>query len=233
MITEAVTKGLDKNAEMKDSGIEWIGEIPKHWEMKKIKDITIKSERGTSPIYTDDDTQAKVVNQATFSQGLFDKTNIRFSKISAKSSKGLLIKNDVLIASTGGGVLGKTHYFNQYDEYVADGHVTILRTNPEIQSSKIIYYFFSSKFELINGLLAKGSTNQTELQAELLKNFKIPASKIDEQNEIADYLDKKTATIDEAIMAKEKQLEILEEYKKSLIFEYVTGKKEVEDDGTI
>lgn len=233
VITEAVTKGLDKNAEMKESGIEWIGEIPKHWEMKKIKDITIKSERGTSPIYTDDDTQAKVVNQATFSQGLFDKTNIRFSKISAKSSKGLLIKNDVLIASTGGGVLGKTHYFNQDDEYVADGHVTILRTNPEIQSSKIIYYFFSSKFDLINGLLAKGSTNQTELQAELLKNFKIPASKIDEQNEIADYLDKKTVTIDETISAKKKQLETLEEYKKSLIYEYVTGKKEVEDVGTI
>lgn len=233
LITEAVTKGLDKNVEMKDSGIEWIGEIPEHWEIKKIKDITIKSERGTSPSYTEDDTKSKVVNQATFSRGTFDKNNIRFSNIPAKTSKGLLKSNDVLIASTGGGVLGKTHYFQEQEEYVADGHVTILRTNPAIQNSKIIYYIFYPNFDLINGILSKGATNQTELQADLLKNFKLPVSSIDEQEQIVDYLDKKTKIIDEAISAKQKQLEILEEYKKSLIYEYVTGKKEVEDVGTI
>lgn len=233
VITEAVTKGLDKNVEMKDSGIEWIGEIPEYWEIRRIKDITIKSERGTSPTYTEDDTKSKVVNQSTFSRGIFDKNNIRFSNIPTKTSKGLLKSNDVLIASTGGGVLGKTHYFQEQDEYVADGHVTILRTNPAIQNSKIIYYFFYPNFDLINGILSKGATNQTELQADLLKNFKLPVSSIDEQEQIVDYLDKKTKIIDEAIAAKQKQLETLEEYKKSLIYEYVTGKKEVEDVGTI
>lgn len=227
VITEAVTKGLDKNVEMKDSGIEWIGKIPKHWETKAVKSITTKSERGTSPSYVEDSTGSKVVNQATFSQGFFDISNIRFSNIPAKASKGLLEKNDVLIASTGGGVLGKTHYFVEDDEYVADGHVTILRTNPLIQNSKILYYIFSVNFELINGLLAKGSTNQTELQSGWLKNFRVPCPPIEEQKQIADYLDKKTKSIDEAIEGKQKQLETLEEYKKSLIYEYVTGKKEV------
>ena len=228
VITEAVTKGLDKNVEMKESGIEWIGEIPKHWDLKTIKSLTIKSERGTSPSYVDDNTQAKVVNQATFSQGFFDKTNIKFSKIPASQSKGLLQKKDVLIASTGGGVLGKTYYFIENDEYVADGHITILRTDPSIQHSKILYYILSVNYELINGLLAKGSTNQTELQSEWLKNFKLPYAPIDEQNRIVAYLDGKCKLIDESISIKQKQLETLEEYKKSLIYEYVTGKKEVE-----
>lgn len=184
IITEAVTKGLDKNVEMKDSGIEWIGKIPKHWETKAVKSITTKSERGTSPSYVEDSTGSKVVNQATFSQGFFDISNIRFSNIPAKASKGLLEKNDVLIASTGGGVLGKTHYFVEDDEYVADGHVTILRTNPLIQNSKILYYIFSVNFELINGLLAKGSTNQTELQSGWLKNFRVPCSRLKNKNKL-------------------------------------------------
>lgn len=227
LITEAVTKGLDKNVEMKDSGIEWIGEIPKHWNLKTIKSLTIKSERGTSPSYVDDSTQAKVVNQATFSQGFFDKSNIKYSKIPASQSKGLLQKEDVLIASTGGGVLGKTHYFIENEEYVADGHVTILRTDLFLQISKILYYIFSVNYDLINGLLAKGSTNQTELQSEWLKNFKVPYAPIDEQKVIVSYLDNKCKIIDQTISLKQKQLQSLEEYKKSLIYEYVTGKKEV------
>lgn len=227
VITEAVTKGLDKNVEMKDSGIEWIGEIPKHWSIRTIKSITTKSERGTSPSYVDDNTKSKVVNQATFSQGVFDKSNIKYSIIPASQSKGLLQEGDVLLASTGGGVLGKTHYFMENDEYVADGHVTILRTNPAIQNSKILFYIFSTNYDLINGLLAKGSTNQTELQSEWLKSFKVPYAPIEEQIRIVNYLDEKCKLIDDSISIKQKQLETLEEYKKSLIYEYVTGKKEV------
>ena len=75
--------------------------------------------------------------------------------------------------------------------------------------------------------MAKGSTNQTELQSEWLKNFKVPCPSVYEQNEIVSYLDPKCDLIDSAIYKKQKQLETLEEYKKSLIYEYVTGKKEV------
>lgn len=229
VITEAVTKGLDKNVEMKDSGIEWIGKIPKHWEIKNIKNLTLKSERGTSPSYIEDDTKSKVVNQATFSQGFFDKSNIKYSKIPTNNSRGLLKKGDVLIASTGGGVLGKTHFFIEDGEYVADGHITILRTDSLEQNSKILYYIFSVNYELINGILAKGSTNQTELQSEWLKSFKVPYAPIEEQIRIVNYLDEKCKLIDDSISLKKKQLETLEEYKKSLIYEYVTGKKEVKD----
>ena len=73
-----------------------------------------------------------VVNQATFSKGFFDTSKIRYSTKPAATSRGLLKKGDVLLASTGGGVLGKTYYFDEEETYVADGHVTVIRTKPEL-----------------------------------------------------------------------------------------------------
>ena len=227
IITETVTKGLDRDASMKDSGIEWIGEIPERWTLKKIKHVTEKSERGTAPSYVEDSNQVKVVNQATFSQGFFDSSNLRYSDVPIEKSKGLLYKDDVLIASTGGGVLGKAHYFEQEGVYVADSHVTILRTNDRDFNSKYLFYIFDSNYDLINGVLAKGSTNQTELQSEWLKNFFVPSPSILEQNEIVKYLDRLMINIEDIINQKQAQIQSLEEYKKSIIYEYVTGKKEV------
>lgn len=227
IITEAVTKGLDRDVPMKDSGIEWIGEIPEHWTLKKIKHVTEKSERGTAPSYVEDSNQVKVVNQATFSQGFFDSSNLRYSDVPIEKSKGLLYKDDVLIASTGGGVLGKAHYFEQEGVYVADSHVTILRTNDRDFNNKYLFYIFDSNYDLINGVLAKGSTNQTELQSEWLKNFFVPSPSILEQKEIVKYLDRLMINIEDIINQKQAQIQSLEEYKKYIIYEYVTGKKEV------
>lgn len=89
VITQAVTKGLDPNVQMKDSGIEWIGEIPETWKTIKIKYLVDKLERGTAPKYTEL-YETQVVNQATFSKGFFDKSNMRYSTIPASQSRGLL-----------------------------------------------------------------------------------------------------------------------------------------------
>ena len=119
---------VTRYADMKDSGVEWIGKIPSHWETIKVKYIANKLERGTAPDYTEEELQ-KVVNQATFSKGYWDEENIRYSKIPGSESRGLLVKEDVLLASTGNGVLGKVYYFDINGEYVADGHVTIIRSD--------------------------------------------------------------------------------------------------------
>lgn len=117
--------------ELYDSGVEWIKQIPVSWGLQKLKYLTTKCERGTAPDYTDD-VAIMVVNQATFSKGFFDTSNIRYSTKPAATSRGLLKKGDVLLASTGGGVLGKTYYFDEEETYVADGHVTVIRTKPEL-----------------------------------------------------------------------------------------------------
>lgn len=229
VITEAVTKGLDKNIEMKDSGIEWIGEIPKHWELVKLKHIAEKISKGISPKYVEQQI-TPVVNQATFSNGVF---NYDLKYCSDKPiGEGLLKKDDVLLATTGGGVLGKTYLFEEEGNYLASTDVAYLRFKNK-NLSKLVYYILSVNYELLNGVYGKGSTNQTHLQMNMLSNMEIPITDLEELNQIIQAIDEKCSYIDGAIAAKQKQLETLEEYKKSLIYEYVTGKKEVEDVGTI
>lgn len=206
---------------MKNSGIEWIGNIPDNWKVKKLKYIANKIERGTSPNYTDA-IATKVVNQATFSKGYFDSSNIKYSTIPAKQSKGLLVKGDVLLASTGGGVLGKTFYFNQNNTFVADGHVTIVRTNVTNCVSKFIYYIFSINYDNFNVLMARGSTNQIELQRSILSNMQLPVPPIEEQKKIVEFLDEKCGEIDALIADIKIQIESLEQYKRSVITEAVT-----------
>lgn len=225
IITKAVTKGLNPNVPMKDSGIPWIGKMPENWKLEKIKFLCKKIERGTTPNYTDAPL-TRVINQATFSKGFFDTKNIKYSTKNAQTSRGLVKKGDVLIASTGGGVLGKVFYFNQSGIYVADSHVTILRTNDKYKS-KFAYYVLSVNYDLINGLMAQGSTNQIELQRNLLANFYFPVPNLKSQKEIIAFLDNKCSNIKEIINSKKQELTNLNQYKQSIIYEYVTGKKQV------
>lgn len=223
VITEAVTKGLDKNAAMKDSGIEWIGDIPKHWEVIKLKYEAEKIAKGISPKYVEEEL-TPVINQATFSKGYFD-NNLNYCS-DKPIGDGLLQKNDVLLATTGGGVLGKCFFFEEDGKYLASTDVAFIRCKDKAVA-KFIYYIFSVSYQLFNGIYAKGATNQTHLQMNMLSNMQLPLPSDKELEDIILFLDKMSGKIDDAIAGKQKQLETLEEYKKSLIYEYVTGKKEV------
>jgi type I restriction enzyme S subunit len=227
LITETVTKGLERNVEMKDSKVNYIGEIPISWDVQTLKYEVTKYDRGTSPDYTEEE-MTPVVNQATFSKGFFDTTNIRYSTKTAKNSRGYLKKGDVLLASTGRGVLGKTYYFNEEGTFVADGHVTVIRTKNELDS-KYLYYYFSVNYETFNEIMAEGSTNQTELQRDLLGLMQIPFPSLPEQQAITSFLDSKCKKIDDMLELKTKQLAVVNQYKNSRIYEYVTGKKRIKE----
>lgn len=206
---------------LQDTKISWINKIPKHWSVKKLKYLASKIERGTSPDYTDEE-MTRVVNQATFSRGFFDNSNIRFSTKPAETSRGLLQQGDVLLASTGGGVLGKTHLYQENETYVADSHVTIIRVLRELLNPEYLYFYLYVNYDTINAMLAVGSTNQTELQRELLANMKIPLPPLDEQVTIAAHLRKKCTEIDALIADVQAQIDVLEQYKRSVITETVT-----------
>lgn len=227
IINDAVTKGINKDVEYRDSGIDWIGEIPKYWTIERIKNITKLASRGVTPIYTDKKL-TKVVNQSTFSKGYWDIINVRYTEVSPLDCRGVLKPKDVLLASTGGGVLGKVYYYTENDLFIADSHVTILRCNDKI-ISKYLYYHFLVKYDLINGLLAQGATNQIELQSLSLKNFKLPIPPIMEQQQIVAYIEKEIDKIDRTIDLYKRQIELIKEYRTSLIASAVTGKIDVRD----
>lgn len=226
VIMEKVTKGLEPNVEMKNSGIEWVGEIPHDWNKIKIKYATIEIKKGISPDYTEAE-KTKIINQATFSKGFFDIENIRFANDDFNKSKGKVQRNDVLLATTGGGVLGKTYYFDEEGEFLASTDVAYLRVDTSKLLAKFLYYCMTINYIMFNDLMANGSTNQTHFDMPSLFNMFLPLPNIKTQNIIIDYLDKKCLEIEDIITKKKQQLEILNQYKKSTIYEYVTGKKEV------
>lgn len=204
IINHVVTHGLNPNVKMKDSGIEWIGEVPEHWEVKRMKDICDYISRGSTPDYVDEDYQ-KVMNQGTFSKGWIDESNIRYTKVGKSGAH--IKKGDLLMASTGGGVLGKILYFDSIDEnYYADSHVTIMRNSKGINSMKFLFYHFSLRFDEINATMTKGSTNQTELQRYELLSHKVAIPPLPEQHAIATYLDDKCAKIDTILSNLNKQI---------------------------
>jgi len=224
IITKAVTKGLNPDVEMKDSGIEWIGKIPKSWSVTKIKYSTKQIAKGISPNYTELE-KTKIINQATFSKGYYDTKKQRYANDDFVISKGKVKKNDILLATTGGGVLGKTYYFQEDGEYLAATDVAYLRVDESYLSSKFLYYCLSVNYDMFNAIMANGSTNQTHLDMQALSNMYVAQPSINEQRAIINTLDDINSKIDGIIQNKNRQLKTLDQYKQSFIFEYVTGKK--------
>ena len=188
--------------------------------MMRIKEICDYVSRGSTPDYIDE-SPYKVMNQASFSKGYIDESKQRFT---SKISQGANIrKGDLLMASTGGGVLGKVFYFDSDDEsFYADSHVTIMRDSRGRNLMKYLYYAFSLKYDEINATLVKGSTNQTELQRNYLLAYELEMPSTIEQQRIVDYLDEKTRAIDARISVLEKKSDAYTRLKASVINRAVT-----------
>jgi type I restriction enzyme S subunit len=225
MINRAVTRGLDEHVKLKDSGVEWIGTIPEHWEVKRIKELCSFVSRGTTPDYVDDG-EYKVMNQAVFSTGNLNHKVVRCSSYMKPDSQ--IKKGDLLIASTGGGVLGKLYFFDDEDtDFYADTHVTIVRNDKGSFYVKFLFYLLSCQFDMINACMAKGSTNQTELQRDSLISYELAIPPLGEQQAIIVYLDMKCAKIDATIANIDKQTDALKRLKRSLINEVITGQRAI------
>lgn len=226
LIKEAVTKGLDKNVEMKDSGIEWIGEIPKHWEVSKVKHNMLRKENRNPgdmkilSVYREYGVIPKDSRDDNHNRTSLDTSNYKY------------VKPDYLVINKMKAWQGSMGV-SSYEGVVSPAYFIYTFTNDSILPCYIHNLFrivYIDEFKRISGGIREG---QWDLSSQMFEDTLIPVPPTNEQEQIVAYLNNKTAKIEEAIAAKQKQLEILEEYKKSLIYEYVTGKKEVEDVGTI
>lgn len=228
VITEAVTKGLNPDVKMKYSGVKWIGEIPEDWEIKKIKYVSTLS-RGVfghrprnDPKYYDGEypfIQTGDVATANKYINSYSQTLSELGKgVSKEFKKGT-------IAFTLAANVGDAAILN-FDSYFPDSVMAII---PDENINNIYLYYILSvmKSEFLRVAIVN---TQLNLNVERVGNVSVPITfHKSEQQYIVEYLDAKCAEIDGAIEGKKIQLETLEEYKKSLIYEYVTGKKEVPD----
>ena len=223
VITEAVTKGIRGNRPMKDSGIEWIGEIPADWDVVRIKNLfDYRNARNEKPLeevnlislYTDlgvvqhCDLEATTGNKATNADGY-----------------KLVYENDIVvnIILCWMGAIGRSAYTGvtspAYDVY----------SPKEGTNSKFYHHLFRTQgfsgdcYKVGRGIMAM----RWRTYSDQFRAIKVVAPPKEEQEEIIEYLDKKCAEIDTLIAKKTALLEEMETYKKSVIYEYVTGKKDV------
>lgn len=186
----------------------------------RLKEICDYISRGTTPDYVDE-SPYKVMNQATFSKGWLDESNLRYTSKNVREAQ--IKKGDLLMASTGGGVLGKVFFFDSDDtSFYADSHVSILRNSKGKNLMKYLYYVFSIKYDEINATMVKGSTNQTELQRNYLLAYELDMPPLSKQQRIVDYLDEKLGNINARIAVLEKQQDAYARLKKSIIHHTVT-----------
>lgn len=208
VITEAVTKGLNPDVPMKDSGVEWIGEIPEGWDLRRLKFLcTINT--------GDKDT----VNKNGDGLYPFYVRSPNIERIDTYAFDG----EAILMAGDGVGAGKVFHYVNGKFDY--HQRVYSLHFFKDVFGKYLYYYLKENFWKKIEEGSAKSTVDSVRLP--MLLDFPVVYGNIFQQTEIAAYLDNKCTAIDEAVSRKEKLIEKLEEYKKSLIYEAVTGKIEV------
>ena len=225
VITQAVTKGVRGEREMKDSGIEWIGKIPKEWKKNKILRIFSTIGSGTTPKSTDNnnfDGNINWLQSGDINGNILKecKNRISFKVLSKYPALKLYHAPFIIIAMYGASI-------GNLSISIIDGCVNQACCVFSHTSQNFQYMFYCLKTVqpyLIRKAVGGGQPNVSQ---EILKSLWVPLPPLDEQKEIADYLDAKCVEIDGLITRKEQLVKELESYKKSLIYEVVTGKREV------
>jgi len=231
IISKAVTKGIDSNVETKDSGIEWIGKIPKHWEIGKVKFVCKINGRIGFRGYTKEDLVqegegAYTIGGKHITNCVLDLSDPEFISWDKyyESPEIMVKKGDILTAQRGS--LGKTALVREEIGEATINPSLVLINNIKINRIFLYYYLVSNSFltyiDVLNTSTAVPMISQTQLS-----NINIPLPEIEEQNEIAEFLDTETKHIDETISKTEYEIELLKEYRSSLITEVVTGKRKV------
>lgn len=232
IIYETVTKGLDPNAEMKDSGIEGMGTIPVNWKITRfLMNNYVRARLGWKGLkaeeYVDDGypflSAFNIVNNQLRWCNLNYITQERFDE----SPEIKLSVGDILLVKDGAGI-GKCARIDELREGEAtvNSSLAVITPNDNIHYRYEYYYFLSPIFQNIITRLRNGM-GVPHLTQESMKEIYLPLPSIEEQIEIADYLDNKIAELNGVIADKEALVADLEAYKKSLIFEVVTGKRKV------
>ena len=224
VITSAVTKGLDKSVPLKDSGIEWIGEIPENWNVFQLKNIsTIKTGHTPSTAHIENfNGNVNWYTPGDFVNETIENSSRKISEYALQNEGITLFPVNTTLLVGIGGTAGKVCRI--LVEGYSNQQITALMANDKVDPVYLFYELTASMRYLKDNAMY---TTLPIINNGYLGSLEFVIPNIKTQKEIADYLDEKCSKIDEVISIKQRKIEKLQEYKKSLIYEYVTGKKEV------
>jgi len=229
IINKAVTRGINADAKLKPSGIDWLGDIPEHWEVKRLKFLTkdklkyganesAEQENFDHPRYiriTDFGDDGKLRNDT-------------FKSLPFEVAEDYLLKDGDILFARSGATVGKTFQFKNYDGLACfAGYLIKASPNEEEMLSDFLYWFTKSGvYEGWKNSIFNQATIQN-IGADKYSCLEIPITKIEEQKEIVEFIESKTNEIDSTISKIEKEIELIKEYRTALISEVVTGKLKV------
>ncbi len=226
VITEAVTKGLNPDVPMKDSGIEWIGKIPEHWGISRIKYIS-DFEPSCDKTSLSEDSIITYTPMEYIKNGWFINNIATLGSISSSLTpyqNGDIVMAKVTPCFENGNIAIMENLSSGYG--LGSSELFVFR--PTNSNTKFLFYWLQNTiFKQMACSTMTGTGGLKRVSSYFVKNCYIHFPPIQEQQQIANYLDKKCSAIDSAISKKQAIIEKLTEYKKSLIYEVVTGKKEV------
>jgi len=228
LITQVVTKGLDPKAKMKDSGVEWIGEIPEGWENRIFKRVITKIKDGTHGSF----------ERTLQGKTLLSAKNVSFTGIQIEDNESLISDEDYLSITKNGfpkkgdllltivGTIGRAYVYDKDYPLAFQRSVAFLRLKPNALAR---YYYYSIQAQPITDQFYNNAkvSAQSGLYMSDVSRLDIVIPPLPEQQAIVDFLDHETVKIDTLIGKIEKQIELLNEYKQSLITHAVTGKIDV------
>ena len=229
IIYEAVTKGLDPNVEMKASGVEWIGSIPLTWNVQKLKTLVSEAlQYGANETGIDYDENLPRyirITDVTSNGELKDTGKLSLSEDTARDY--ILDDGDILLARSGGTV-GKAFYYKaEYGRAAFAGYMIKVRVNRDVIHPKLVYFAtLAANYDDWKATTMTQATIQN-IGANKYNEFCVVVPPKEDQERLVSYLENKTSQIDALITEKELLVADLESYKKSLIFEVVTGKRKV------
>ena len=229
IINKAVTKGINPNAKMKDSGIEWIGEVPEHWEIWKTKFLCKKVSTGNTP----SSNELKYYENGTinwFTPGDF-KDDFKMENSQRKVTEVAIEEKECKLFSPYstyvigiGATLGKVRMSETTAS--ANQQINVLEFNKKVVPAFGFFYFYSIEKTIIANanLSTMGIINQTKM-----KSLEMTVPPIDEQSAILNYINNENLTFDNLISKYQKQIDLMQEYRTSLISQAVTGKIDVRE----
>ena len=230
IIYEAVTKGLNPKVSLKDSGIEWLGQISEKWTVWRMKHLAQEplqyGANATGVEYDEELPRYVRITDITSERKLADDGK---QSLPIETAKDYMLEDGDILLARSGATAGKSYYYETSDGACCfAGYLIRFRTNKAKASSKFLYYYtLTQPYEQWTQQIFIQATIQN-ISAEKYNNlcFAIPNT-LEEQKIIVEYLDEKCAAIDRIITINNETIQQLKEYRQSLIYEAVTGKKEV------
>lgn len=233
IINQAVTKGIDPNVKLKPSGIDCLGDIPEHWEVKKLKYVARVQSSNVDKKTNDGENPVLLCNYIDVYKNEFIDESIDFMKATATEKeieKFQLIKNDVLItkdSETPDDIANPALVVQDFTNVICGYHLAHIRTDKNILSGEFLFRLFQSKYFNIHFEVSANGVTRYGLPLDSISDANIIFPGLEEQTEIVQHIESETKRIDQTISKIEKEIELLKEYRTALISEVVTGKIDV------